>query len=113
MAGFTSVRPTRMVSKQAWPSAHGPSLITSSPRTIALASSLKARLIMFACATGFFAYATYKLARREASMVLIYSIVALHGFNVLARGNYPAGVDVVASDERAPWTQRTYEVWEF
>jgi hypothetical protein len=48
-----------------------------------------ASLVLWACATAFFTFVTYKLAQRQASMGLIYTIVTLHGVNVLARGIYP------------------------
>jgi hypothetical protein len=44
---------------------------------------------LWAGATAFFAYVTYRLARRDVSMGLIYTIVTLHGVSVLARGIYP------------------------
>ena len=51
-----------------------------------------ASIVVWALATAAFAQATYKLARREVTMRLIYAIVAFHGLNVIGRGIRPIEV---------------------
>jgi uncharacterized membrane protein YhdT len=46
-------------------------------------------LVMWSGATAFFAYVTYLLAQRRASLGLIYTLVAIHAVNVVIRGIYP------------------------
>jgi hypothetical protein len=46
-------------------------------------------IVLWSLATAGFSYATYQLVTRKARLGLIYSVVALHGINVLARGIRP------------------------